>query len=126
MTAKITIDGWLKGVRELSWGTALTVASDNRIKNAEGNWETQSRDYFDVILADGVTLGDIREDDRIVVSGTFKVGEFYAKKDGSTGVQLKVRATEVGRPEQRNAHVNPVHQQTVNALVPAGFDEAPF
>jgi single-stranded DNA-binding protein len=103
MTAKITVDGWVKAVRELSWGTALTVSSDNRVKNAEGKWETASRDYYDVVLAEGVTLGNIREDDRVVVSGTFKTGKTFQKKDGTTGVELKVRATSVAPHESQPA-----------------------
>jgi hypothetical protein len=101
MTARIELDGFINQIKRFDWGTVLTVASNNSVKNAEGKWETASRDYYDVVLGDGVQLGDIQEDERVVVSGTFKLGKTYAKKDGSTGVELKVRASSVSRPKRR-------------------------
>lgn len=96
MAAQIKLTGWLNGIKQFDWGTTLSVSVTNRVKNqTTGEWETASRDYYDVVLNDGVTLGNIKENDQIVVEGSFKVGKTFAKKDGSTGVELRVRATSI-------------------------------
>ena len=97
MATTIKLTGWVNSVKEFDWGTTLSVSVSNRVKNpTSGEWETASRDYYDVVLNDGVQLGPIKENDQIVVEGTFKVGKTYQKKDGSTGVELKVRANAIG------------------------------
>jgi hypothetical protein len=101
VTARIEVDGYINQIKRFDWGTVLTVASNNSVKNAEGKWETASRDYYDVVLGDGVSLGDLQEDERVIVAGTFKLGKNFAKKDGSTGVELKVRATSVTKAKPR-------------------------
>jgi hypothetical protein len=111
MAAQIKITGWLNGIKEFDWGTTLSVSVTNRIKNqSTGEWETASRDYYDVVLNDGVTLGNIKENDQVVVEGSFKVGKTFAKKDGSTGVELRVRATSIALFEGGDA------------AAPSGFD----
>lgn len=97
MATTIHLEGYLYEIKELSWGTALRVGVNNRVKNdATGEWETASTDYYDVVLGDGVRLGaGVAENAPVVVDGTFKVGKTYSKRDGSTGVELKVRATSV-------------------------------
>jgi hypothetical protein len=97
---QITLTGWVNQVKEFDWGTTLTVSVANRIKNqSTGEWETASRDYYDVVLNDGVQLGPIKVDDQVTVNGTFKLGKTYQKKDGSTAVELKVRANSIGYAE---------------------------
>lgn len=94
--ATITVVGYLNEIKEFSWGKVLTVSVANSIKNKEtGQWETASRDYYDVIPADGVDISSVSKDQVIQVEGSFKIGKTYAKKDGTTGVELKVRATSV-------------------------------
>lgn len=100
MAATIEITGWVNDIKPFSWGTALTVSSTNRVKNdATGEWETASRDYYDVVLNDGVSVDGIKVDDQVVVRGTFKVGKTFQKKDGSTGVELRVRANSLALAE---------------------------
>lgn len=95
MAAQITITGWLDQVRVFNWGTALRVSSPNSIKNERGDWEVVSRDYYDVTLGDGVSLNNIAEGDKVIVQGSFKTGKSYQKKDGSYGIELKVRARSI-------------------------------
>jgi hypothetical protein len=95
MAAQIEVTGWLNEIKVLNWGTALRVSSDNRVKNDKGEWETASRDYYDVVLNDGVSVDGIAEDSRVIVAGSFKVGKTYTKKDGTTGVELRIRANSI-------------------------------
>jgi hypothetical protein len=96
MATTIHLEGWVNSIKTFSWGTALSVSVSNRIKNdATGEWETASRDYYDVILGEGMTADGITEDMEVAVDGTFKVGKTFPKKDGTTGVELKVRATSI-------------------------------
>lgn len=115
MATKIQLEGFLYEIKELSWGTALRVGVNNRVKNdATGEWETASTDYYDVVLGDGVSLGaGVEESSPVYVEGTFKVGKTYSKRDGSTGVELKVRATSVTAVERGGAR-------------PSVDEEAPF
>lgn len=117
MAATIKINGWLNEVKQFSWGTALRVASSNRAKNDAGEWETVSRDYYDVVLGDGVTI-DVAEGP-VVVEGSFKLGKTYAKKDGTTGVELKVRATAV------YADVSTRAESAASFEAPSGWAEVP-
>lgn len=94
--ATITVVGYLNDIKEFNWGTVLSVSVSNSVKNKEtGEWETGSRDYYDVVLGDGVSANGLSKDSVIEVEGSFKVGKTYAKKDGSTGIELKIRATSV-------------------------------
>ena len=95
MAASIRVDGWLNDVKVFDWGTVLKVSSTNSKKNAAGEWETVSRDYYDVVLADGVSADGLEIDTRVIVTGTFKKGKSYQKKDGTHDVELKVRATAI-------------------------------
>lgn len=77
-------------VKQFQWGTVARVSHSQRAKNkTTGQWETVGKDYFDVVLPDGVTLaqGDLAQ-----FEGTLK-SEKFTKKDGTEGLSLKVRAT---------------------------------
>jgi hypothetical protein len=96
MATTIHLEGWVNSIKTFGWGTAVTVSVNNRVKNdATGEWETASRDYYDVVLGDGVSADGIAEDMEVAVDGTFKTGKTFPKKDGTTGVELKVRATSI-------------------------------
>jgi hypothetical protein len=126
MAATIEIKGWLDGVKEFSWGIALRVSSPNSVKNAAGEWEITSRDYYDVVLADGVSLNGINEGDKVIVRGGFKTGKSYQKKDGSYGIELKVRARSIELdPEKRGEVGNVANLATIGATLVAD-DEMPF
>lgn len=93
MAINVEFDGWVNEVKVLDWGTVLKVTHDQRAKNDAGQWETVGKDYFDVtVTADqAAVVGSAK---KVHVIGTLKVGT-YAKKDGGTGVALKVRAQTV-------------------------------
>jgi hypothetical protein len=90
MALQIEFEGFVQDVRNFDWGTVVVVAHNQRAKSASGQWETVGKDYIDVTF-DGVTP---EKDTLVKVKGTLKVST-YAKKDGSTGVALKVRASEL-------------------------------
>jgi len=102
MAVNVVFEGFVNEVKPFSWGTVAKVSHSQRAKNdATGQWETVGKDYFDVTLPEGVT---IPEGELVRVEGTLKVGT-YDKKDGTTGVALKVRAQSVRKVErgQRDA-----------------------
>lgn len=97
MAVNVIFEGFVNEVKPFSWGTVAKVSHSQRAKNdATGQWETVGKDYFDVTLPEGVT---IPEGELVRVEGTLKVGT-YDKKDGTTGVALKVRAQSVRKVER--------------------------
>lgn len=99
MAVNVVFEGFVNEVKPFSWGTVAKVSHSQRAKNdATGQWETVGKDYFDVTLPEGVT---IPEGELVRVEGTLKVGT-YDKKDGTTGVALKVRAQSVRKVERGN------------------------
>ena len=90
MALQIEFEGFVQDVRNFDWGTVVVVAHNQRAKSPTGEWETVGKDYIDVTF-DGVTPP---KETLVKVKGTLKVST-YAKKDGSTGVALKVRASEL-------------------------------
>lgn len=99
MAVNVEFEGYVNELKSFAWGTVAKVSHNQRAKNdATGQWETVGKDYFDVTLPEGVTVD---ENAIVRVSGTLKVGT-YEKKDGTTGVSLKVRAQDV-QPVVRGA-----------------------
>lgn len=97
MAVNVIFEGFVNEVKPFSWGTVAKVSHSQRAKNdATGQWETVGKDYFDVTLPEGVT---VPEGELVRVEGTLKVGT-YDKKDGTTGVALKVRAQSVRKVER--------------------------
>lgn len=94
MAIKVDFEGWVNEVKTFDWGTVLRVTHDQRAKNdSTGQWETVSKDYIDVSVTADLLAG--LHDSKVVrVIGNLKVST-YPKKDGSTGVSLKVRASEL-------------------------------
>jgi hypothetical protein len=89
MALNIEFQGFVNEVKEFGWGTVAKMTHSRRQLNKETEqWETIGKDYIDVVLPEGVS---VEKDQLIEVAGTFKV-ETYEKRDGSTGVSLKVRA----------------------------------
>lgn len=117
MAIKVDFEGWVNEVKSFDWGTVLRVTHDQRAKNDAGVWETVAKDYIDVTVTPDLlqALGDSKV---VRVLGSLKVST-YPKKDGTTGVALKVRASELV-PVQRGAKVE--------SLSPASADgwNAPF
>lgn len=99
MAVNVIFEGFVNEVKPFSWGTVAKVSHSQRAKNdATGQWETVGKDYFDVTLPEGVS---IPEGELVRVEGTLKVGT-YDKKDGTTGVALKVRAQSIRKVERGN------------------------
>ena len=87
--ATVEITGWLNDTKAFSWGTAFKLAVDVRAKNADtGEWETTDKTIYDC------TIGEQFSSDakQVRVSGRITGVNTYAKKDGTTGVSIKVRA----------------------------------
>jgi len=120
MAAQIKITGWLNGIKEFDWGTTLSVSVTNRIKNqSTGEWETASRDYYDVVLNDGVTLGNIKENDQVVVEGSFKVGKTSQRRTAAPELSCacalpQLRCSKAATQQRRQASTRrpPGPQQT--------------
>ena len=95
MADVITIErAWVNKVKQLQFGTVLEIASNQRAKNQDtGEWETVGKTYYEVTLADGVSASDIVEGIEVRVVGTFKAVKW--ERDGKTGLNLKVRASEI-------------------------------
>lgn len=102
MAIQVTFEGWVNETKQFDWGTVLKVSHDQRAKNAQGEWESVGKDYFDVTVTaeQAAQLVGARV---VKVTGTLKVGT-YEKRDGGVGVALKVRAQEVAPVERNIAH----------------------
>lgn len=98
MALNISFEGYVQEIKEFGWGTVVTVTHNQRAKNAVGEWETVGKDYLDV-----TTDGPIpAKDTKVVVSGRLKVST-YIKKDGSTGIALKVAGATISEATRGNA-----------------------
>jgi single-stranded DNA-binding protein len=118
MAVKVSFEGYVNEVKQFSWGSVAKVSHSQRAKNdATGEWETVGKDYFDVTLPEGAVVD---EGQIVAVEGTLKVGT-YEKRDGSTGVALKVRAQSVTGVE-RGSTGRTAAPKATSADVPAGWE----
>jgi hypothetical protein len=102
MSIQITFEGRVGDAKEFSWGTVLKVSHAQRAKNKDsGEWETVGYDNFDVVLPDGVSHTDFPEKSIVMITGTLRKVETYAKRDGGTGVSMKVRAIAIEPVDRR-------------------------
>lgn len=121
MAIKVTFEGFVNEVKTFDWGTVLRMAHSQRAKNdATGQWETVGKDYIDVTVNDGA---NIQEGTILAVEGTLKVST-YEKRDGTTGVALKVRATDFYAVERNNSQAAAPDWGTAVKGLPS--DEMPF
>jgi hypothetical protein len=89
--AKIVITGWLNDVKGFDWGNVGKVAVDQRRKNdSTGQWETVDKIVYDVVFE-----GAFPDAKQVVVTGRVSGINTFEKRDGSTGVSIKVRADSV-------------------------------
>jgi hypothetical protein len=89
--AKVIITGWLNDVKNFAWGNVGKVAVDQRRKNdTTGEWETVDKTIYDVVFE-----GAFPDSKQVVVTGRVSGTNTYDKRDGSTGVSIKVRADSV-------------------------------
>lgn len=121
---EIKFEGFVNAVRQFDWGVVYDVAHTQMMKDEQGEWKVAGKDYFSVTGPAGFVEGD-----RVAIQGTLKTKTFD-KKDGSKGVALNVRATDMSKVERRSAEKTSV--AAVNAVwptidIPTGSEEqAPF
>ena len=92
MALSLTFTGFVEEAKTFDWGSVVTVSHANRKKNAEGKWETVSRDYIDVTvdpLSEFTWLLDSKKGTRVTVTGNLRIST-YEKRDGGSGIALKV------------------------------------
>lgn len=127
MALKIEFEGYTNEVKTFGWGTVVKMTHSQRAKNKEsGIWETVGKDYVDVVLPEGFNADLIKEGMILNVLGTFKV-ETYEKRDGTTGVSLKVRATDIEQVERQGQRATNDAGATLTSMGAAAIDnEMPF
>lgn len=77
--------------------TRLRVASNDRIKDASGEWKDSDTTYIDVTcwrrLAEGAA--GLKRGQRVVVQGKLK-GRSYQTQDGRNGYAYEIEANDIG------------------------------
>lgn len=75
----------------------LRLASNDRIKDTNGEWKDSDTTYIDVTcwrkLAEGSE--SLRKGQRVIVHGKLK-GRSFQRKDGTNGYAYEIEATDVG------------------------------
>lgn len=95
--AVVTVTGWLNDVKSFDWGSAAKVSVDQRKQNAEGVWETVDKTVYDVTFD-----GAFPDAKQVTVEGRVVGLNIFEKRDGTTGVSIKVRAEKVTSAEITN------------------------
>lgn len=125
MALKIEVEGYVNEVKTFGWGAVAKMTHSQRAKNQEsGQWETVGKDYLDVVLPEGYNPELVKEGAILLVAGTFKV-ETYAKRDGTTGIALKIRATDIEAVE-RGKRNDVAATFTAMGATPVDDSEIPF
>ena len=123
MAIDIKFEGFVNEIRQFDWGTVYDVAHNQMMKDEQGEWKVDGKDYFSVTGPAGFEEGD-----KVAVVGRMKTKR-YDKKDGSKGISLNVRATEMTKVERRGGAAPQNTQQTLDEVfgsVKGIDDEAPF
>jgi len=122
MAISIEFQGFINEIKHFDWGTVYNVAHSQMLKDEQGEWKVAGKDYFSVTGPAGFEEGD-----RVSVVGRMKT-KLFDKKDGSKGVSLNVRASEMSKVERRGQTQDA--QQTLNDVfggaVKSIDEEAPF
>ena len=75
----------------------LRIATNERIKDSNGEWKDGETTYLDVTcwrkLAEGSS--ELKKGQRVIVTGKLK-GHSFVRKDGTNGYAYEVEATDVG------------------------------
>jgi hypothetical protein len=104
MAIQIVFDGRVGEAKVFDWGTVLKVSHAKRAKNnSTGEWETVGYDNFDVVLPEGTNVNDFPEKSIVSITGNLRSVDTFAKRDGTTGVAMKVRADSISKVERRGA-----------------------
>jgi hypothetical protein len=88
--ALVTVTGWLNDSKVFDWGSAAKVSVDVRKKNDAGQYETVDKVTYDVTFE-----GTFPDAKQVIAAGRIVGVNTYEKRDGSTGVSIKVRAESV-------------------------------
>lgn len=125
MAVDIKFEGFINEIRSFEWGTVYNIAHNQMLKDEQGEWKVDGKDYFSVTGPAGFDEGD-----KVAVVGRLKT-KTYEKKDGSKGVALNVRATEMSKVERRNGQApQPSGQQALSEVFGDTFkgidEQAPF
>lgn len=77
--------------------TKLRIASNERVRNANGEWTDGDTTYADIScwrrLADGAAT--LKKGQKIIVYGRLK-GRSFQRQDGSNGYAYEIEASEIG------------------------------
>lgn len=92
--ALVTVTGWLNDAKSFDWGSAAKVSVDVRKQNDAGVWETVDKVIYDVTYE-----GTFPDAKQVTVEGRIVSTNTFAKRDGSTGASIKVRAESVTATE---------------------------
>lgn len=122
MAVDVKFEGYVNGVRQFEWGVVYDVAHNQMLKDNQGDWKIDGKDYFSVTGPAGFAEGD-----KVAVVGRLKT-KLFEKKDGSKGVSLNVRASEMSKVERRGGNPQDTQQALdgVFGSVKSIDDEAPF
>lgn len=122
MAVDVKFEGYVNGVRQFEWGVVYDVAHNQMLKDDQGDWKIDGKDYFSVTGPAGFAEGD-----KVAVVGRLKT-KVFEKKDGSKGVSLNVRASEMSKVERRGGNPQDTQQALdgVFGSVKSIDDEAPF
>lgn len=96
--ALVTVTGWLNDAKTFDWGSAAKVSVDVRKQNAAGEWETVDKLVYDVTYE-----GSFPDAKQVIATGRIVGVSTFEKRDGSVGVSIKVRATDVAPAEETDA-----------------------
>ena len=96
--ALVTVTGWLNDAKTFDWGSAAKVSVDIRKQNAAGEWETVDKLVYDVTYE-----GSFPDAKQVIATGRIVGVNTYEKRDGTTGVSVKVRADSVIAAEENDA-----------------------
>jgi hypothetical protein len=88
--ALVTVTGWLNDPKVFDWGSAAKVSVDVRKQNDAGVWETVDKIQYDVTFE-----GTFPDAKQVIAQGRIVGINTYEKRDGTTGVSIKVRAESV-------------------------------
>lgn len=97
----------------------LRIASNDRVKDVNGEWKDADTTYIDVScwrgLAEGVS--SLKRGQRVVVYGKLK-GRSFQRQDGTNGYAYEIEATDVGTSVmKRKGESVPVAAAPVSAPV---------
>jgi hypothetical protein len=127
--ALVTVTGWLNDVKDFQWGRAIKVGVDVRKKNDQDEWETVDKTIYDVTTDSQVALDGVKQ---VVVVGRIVGTSTFAKRDGSTGSAIRVRAESV-TPAANQVASGKIDAAAINEVWPtvipgAGkpVEDAPF